>query len=126
MMMYLYKSDKIADIKERFSAIYPFLKLEFYNHSHALYAGNKKDEQLEDHITLESINPSINDSNIELLDSMTVNELENTFKDVFNLNVQVFRKSGEQWLQTTSTDNWSLEKHSQKAIEIAEYHRQKM
>lgn len=49
---------------------------------------------------------------------MTVSELEQHFADVYGLSVQVFRKSGEVWLETTTTDNWSLEKQNQEAIDL--------
>ena len=43
---------------------------------------------------------------------MTVNELEQRFSDVYGLGVQVFRKSGNVWLETTVTDGWTLEQQN--------------
>jgi hypothetical protein len=37
-----------------------------------------------------------------------VQQVEDKFKNELNLNVQIFRKSGDVWLQTTSTDEWTL------------------
>jgi hypothetical protein len=33
------------------------------------------------------------------------------------LSVQVFRKSGKNWLETTASDQWSLEKQNAKGLE---------
>ena len=41
---------------------------------------------------------------------MSVYELERSFKNLFGLNVQVSRKAGMIWLETTKTDKWSLQK----------------
>ena len=49
---------------------------------------------------------------------MKVSELEKAFSDIFGLNVQVFRKSNNMWLQTTITDKWSLEKQNQNGKEM--------
>jgi len=40
---------------------------------------------------------------------MTVAEMEERFRDIYGLGVQVFRKSGTIWLETTVTDGWTLE-----------------
>ena len=65
---------------------------------------------------------------------MKVAELENDFSGQFGLQVQVFRKSGEVWLQTTKTDNWTLIEQNQAALEmnaasaapeLEDYHEQK-
>ena len=50
---------------------------------------------------------------------MKVNELEKIFKDRFNLAVQVFRKSGNLWLETTMTDNWTLQQQNNHGGEIS-------
>ena len=47
------------------------------------------------------------------------NELEKIFKDQFGLAVQVFRKSGNLWLETTMTDNWTLQQQNNHGKEIS-------
>ena len=44
---------------------------------------------------------------------MTVTDLEQNFSDVYGLSIQVFRKSGDVWLETTITDGWTLEKQNE-------------
>ena len=45
---------------------------------------------------------------------MTVGEFEKIFYEKTSLGVQVFRKSAGIWLQTSSTDSWTLEKQNGK------------
>ena len=52
---------------------------------------------------------------------LTVETLESMFEDEFGLHVQVFRKSGETWLQTSVTDHWTLEKHMKIAQEMDKF-----
>jgi hypothetical protein len=44
---------------------------------------------------------------------MTVSELEKSFTEIYGLYTQVFRKSGNIWLVTTITDNWTLNEQNQ-------------
>jgi hypothetical protein len=43
---------------------------------------------------------------------MTVGELEQSFRDIYGLATQVFRKSGNNWIETTETVDWTLEKQN--------------
>ena len=45
---------------------------------------------------------------------MKVGTFEQIMFDMFGLNVQVFRKSYNEWLQTWSTDMWSLEEQNRR------------
>jgi hypothetical protein len=50
---------------------------------------------------------------------MKVKDLEKIFKDQFSLAMQVFRKSGNLWLETTMTDNWTLQQQNEHGREIS-------
>jgi hypothetical protein len=43
----------------------------------------------------------------------SVAELENAFEEYFGLSVQVYRKSGKMWLQSTITDDWTLKEQNE-------------
>jgi len=57
---------------------------------------------------------------LELNDEMTVGELENSFLEKFWLNVQVSRRSGNLWLETTMTDKWTLKQQNDHGRELSE------
>jgi hypothetical protein len=121
MKMYLHIAPTllISDIQHEFNKAFPFLKLEFFNNrsfsrphfsSSQIIPGNKKigDSQL-----------GVKDDEIEIADEMKVIDLENLFKDKFKLAVQVFRKSGNLWLETTMTDNWTLQQQNNHGRELS-------
>lgn len=56
---------------------------------------------------------------ITITPNMTVNDLEQCFSDIFGLGVQVFRKSGKVWLETTVTDGWTLEEQNNQGKELS-------
>jgi hypothetical protein len=43
---------------------------------------------------------------------MTVTELEKEFNGLYKLHTQVFRRSGNIWLETTITDGWTLKEQN--------------
>jgi len=38
-------------------------------------------------------------------------------EDQFGLHVQIFRKSGDLWLQTSKTDEWTIEHQNARGLE---------
>lgn len=109
----------IKDLRKDFSLAYPFLQLEFFTNDSARktrYAANTRvdhEKYLKDAWNQKSQNGSI-----DIKDSMTVLELENVFIDEFGLSVQVFRKSGNIWLESTMTDDWTLKQQNDHGREI--------
>lgn len=115
MKMLLNKN--IAEVKKDFTAFFPGLSIEFYKMPHAIGAGSTNKDKIEEDKLLKDIADNLDTSFIEIDQGMTVGELEMQFQKSFGLSIQVFRKSGDLWLQTSSTDNWSLEKQNAKGQE---------
>lgn len=42
--------------------------------------------------------------------------VEQVFWNTFGLDVQIFRKSGDNWLTANSSDLWTLKEHNSKAV----------
>lgn len=53
-----------------------------------------------------------NRNEIAITPDMTVVELEQCFNNIYGLGIQVFRKSGKGWLETTVTDGWTLKEQN--------------
>lgn len=60
---------------------------------------------------------------IHITDDMPVSKLEQLFLDQFGLSVQVFRKSGSSWLETTFTDDWTLKRQNDAGMELSQFTR---
>lgn len=112
--MKLKKQDTLAKIQSDFQTQFANLKIEFYKAAHQVGEGSSDREHLDSNLTLEDCGFEVESSLIELDPEMSVGAFEKEFSEKFNLFVQVFRKSGNLWMQTTSTDQWSLKEQNRK------------
>lgn len=112
--MKITKFTTVQHIFNVFNTAFPYLKLEFYTHSHADGEGSRKEDQLSHNTLISTLNPSLHDTIVEFDEEMTVADLEKLMKEKYKLNIQVFRKSSDLWLQTTATDHWTLGKQNGK------------
>jgi hypothetical protein len=119
MHLHIAPNRLISDIQKEFNEVFPFLKIEFFKTrsftrsdfmAHQIIPAQRKigDGQL-----------AITDGDIEVVEEMKVKELEKIFKDQFSLAMQVFRKSGNLWLETTMTDDWTLQQQNDHGREIS-------
>ena len=109
-------SQTIKDIQKEFTSHFPGLKIEFYERSHGSYKASPKSALIPNEVIIGNIRSIHNEGDIELLPELTVNQVESQMKKIYGLNVQVFRKSKDLWLQTSTTDDWSLEKQNNKGL----------
>ena len=112
--MKLTASTRIKDVQKEFSELYPGLKLEFYKKAHKSFEGSFEKDILDSNHTIAEISNMDSDHTLSISPEMSVAQLENEFEERFGLHVQVFRRSKELWLQTSTTDDWSLEKQNRK------------
>jgi hypothetical protein len=103
---------KIYAIQEEFNAAFPYLKLEFFSKPHQ--PGDESPKKLikSNSKTLGECRTIHNNGQITITKKMSVSDLEDRFRDVYGLSVQIFRQSGKAWLETTVTDGWSLEEQN--------------
>lgn len=114
------KTTTTLQIEEAFIADFPYLKIKFYKKGHEQFHGSPKNEEIQNEMKLERLNPQLPLGKLSWENMMTVDKLETIFEEQFGLHVQVFRQSGEQWLQTSATDHWTLEKQNKKGLESVE------
>ncbi|MCE3227700.1 MAG: hypothetical protein K0S32_2251 [Bacteroidetes bacterium] len=103
---------KVFAIQESFNAAFPYLKLEFFSKPHQRGGATSKKLIKVSSKTLGECRVIHNSGSITIMPSMTVSELEQHFNDIYGLSVQVFRKSGKVWLETTVTDGWTLQEQN--------------
>lgn len=103
---------RLRDIQKDFNAIYPYLKLEFFRKPHPEKKLSPKAEKINPEESVKKISRIYDHHNINIESSRTVADLEQEFWDSFGLSAQVFRKSGNLWIETSLTDNWTLDKQN--------------
>lgn len=109
----------LASIQADFNSMFPFLKVEFFKAPHKIGEGSMK-SLIYDHARyVRDCRVKHFDGDIELSDKLTVNELEERFLKEFGLSAQVFRKSGNVWLETSATDGWTLRQQNEEGAELS-------
>ena len=119
MNLQISPSRLVSDIQDDFNREFAFLKLQFFNKralSHSDYSasqiaqGNRK---------IGDIQLTKTEGNISIDGKMKLIDLEMRLRDDFSLAVQVFRKSGNLWLETTMTDSWTLNQQNKHGKELS-------
>lgn len=100
MEMCIEKGKPIKDIQKEFNQIYPFLKIELV----------EKGQPAARVVTGTGL-PG-NCKHIDISAGRTVAELETDFRELLNLPIQVFRRAGSLWIETSLTHDWSLEQQN--------------
>jgi hypothetical protein len=119
MILKIEPDKTIALIQQQFNTAFPFLKIEFLKNGKTLQRMYPTQQLVNKEATLAAARLTSVQGELLVADTMTVKELEQDFFDSFGLTVQVFRKSGRLWLETTMTDNWTLKQQNQHGKEIS-------
>ncbi len=104
----------LQNIRNEFHNKFPYLKIEFYRHDHDAKHSSPKADQISGNEKISDLVGHSVNVDFEIQPLMTVGEFEKIFYEKTSLGVQVFRKSAGIWLQTSSTDSWTLEKQNGK------------
>ena len=110
----------IADLKNLFNRSFPFLKIEFFRETCVNGKVNPKNKMITTNEVIVPLQRTMHLGKIAFTKQTTVGELEENFLNKFGICLQVFRKSGNIWLETTSTDDWTLEQQNEegKSLEL--------
>ena len=120
MTIHIKPGGRVGDVQKQFAAYYPFLKVEFLKKS-ANGENKSKDIFALPNEVFEALHHVKANVTISAGKEKTVAELENDFKDLFGVNAQVFRKSGNVWIETTLTDKWTLEKQNEEGEQLSSH-----
>jgi len=112
--MVITDNKKLRDIQNEFNKVFPFLKIEFYSGAHHSGEGSHIEDRLNPESLLKDIREIHSKEGLVIREEMKVSEFEKSFLQKYGLNVQVFRKSGNLWMQTTATDFWTLMEQNRK------------
>jgi hypothetical protein len=119
MHLHIAPNRLISDVQKEFNKAFPFLKIEFFNKRSLSRPDFSAQQIIPQNRKIGDNQLAITDGDIKIEEEMKVNELEKIFKDQFSLAVQVFRRSGNLWLETTMTDNWTLLQQNKHGREIS-------
>jgi len=113
MKLQINNDTKFIEVQKRFNEVYPFLKVEFYKRDYS----EKKVSAFKDRISPEKIisaeAKSFQPGNIDINRHRTVSAFEKEFYEKFGIAMQVSRKSGKIWIETSRTDDRTLKAQNQ-------------
>ena len=112
-------SRTIAEVQKDFNRQFPYLKLEFFDAVHKDKAPSPKSKMFPHDKKLLSCRKVHLDGTLDLNPEFTVSQLENELWNKFGLSAQVFRKSGNLWIETSLTDSWTLERQNEEGLEFS-------
>ena len=101
----------IGDFQKEFNSIFPFLKIEFYKMKPSLPSEESKEMLL-----LSEYQPL--GKNLVIIDidnTTTVANLKALLQKELDLISMIYRKSGKMWIETSLTEDWTLERQNYEA-----------
>lgn len=109
----------ISDLQKDFNNAFPYLKIEFFQNRNKPLPAFTFQQILPRNKRIVDGQAAVTDGDIEISPATKVKDLEKIFKDQFSLAAQVFRRSGNLWLETTMTDDWTLGQQNEHGREIS-------
>ena len=120
--MKLTREMTIIEFNQEFQKLFPLLKVAFYSKKHKHFEGSKEKAMISEEMTLGSITKANLDDQLEIEEGTSVDQFETMLEAKYGLHAQVFRKSRDQWLQTSITDSWTLQKQEARAESSERFH----
>ena len=121
MIIEINPKKKLNEINSAFTKVYPFLKLEFFSKPHKWQESSSVVQLLQQDLTILEVTHSLLCSGfIELHYWQKTGIVEMMFLQQFNLSVQVYRKNGDHWIQTSGTDELTLEEQNEAGMKDAQ------
>jgi hypothetical protein len=124
--MIITDSKTIEEIQAEFNGKFPSLKIEFYKEAHSAKEGSPDSIKWDSGNTIEAIRKVHNSGNFSIRQDQKISTLEANFVEQYGLNVQVFYKSGDLWLQTMATDEWTLKQQNDRAESFTKFQKNKI
>jgi hypothetical protein len=119
MVIHINSKHKLAVLQKEFSSFFPFLKLEFFRKKHNDMEGSAKRYLVTHDTSLSELLKAEADAQYEFDAETTVSTIEQDLESKFGLHAQVFRKSGNVWIETTLTDSWTLAHQNEEGQELS-------
>lgn len=116
MLLKIYDHEKIDEIQDKFNECFPYLKLEFYTQPHKLHEASSTEHLIPPGTYIEDIRKTHESGILPIKSWDKTGHVEQEFKRMFGLNVQIFRLHKDKWIQTSDSDELTLKEQSDLAI----------
>lgn len=103
----------LEQISKEFSAHYPFLKMAFYDEPHGWQQESSYKHHLPLNKTIGEVRKGHHPGAMEIHSWYKTGHVEQEFRNLFGLHVQILRHQGDTWIQTAGTDELTLEEQNE-------------
>ena len=107
LLISIFEGQTIGAIQKNFSDRYPYLRIDFFRNLEL--NGIRIMKKLEMSYGLFQLP----ESEISLLGDRTVHTLKEDIRKATGLIAKIFRRSGNVWIETSLTDDWTLERQNE-------------
>lgn len=114
------KEDLIRAVQEEFNKKYPFLKIEVIKEKGKAPADAKSQAEKEEGTHSEA--RDLLERDARLSDDTRVHDLEASLQQLLGVPFQVYRKSGNYWMETRMTGQWTLKQQNDHGQDISSYY----
>jgi hypothetical protein len=122
MQLAILKSASVGDTQDAFHTAFPFLKIAFFSRTHKEHGGSNAKFMVTDRGKILGELPGFKAEGLLAIEShMRTWEVERKVEEETGLHIQIFRKSGAIWLETSVSDELTLEQQNEKAREQEAY-----
>ena len=105
----------VREVEKVFTETYPYLRIEFHRNGPRWLRSVQSGIEAED---WERLARELLKDEIRLTDEMTVGELEGRLKEVLGVPAVIVRRSGNFWIETSMTRNWTLKEQNEHGREL--------
>ncbi|HLP95298.1 MAG TPA: hypothetical protein VK168_14740 [Saprospiraceae bacterium] len=112
-------------LQKEFSEAFAGLKLAFFSKPHGEHKGSAAKFLIQDKdLALSQLSPELQAGVVNITPELVVWQLEKQFEEQFGLHVQLFRKSGRTWLETSVSDNLTLAEQMERSAASENIHQE--
>jgi len=116
MIFHISPEKTLGALQTEFLEAFPGLKIAFFSKPHSEFKGSAAKFLVQERdMSLGQLSPKMKVGELVANHDSVVSTVEKLFEADFGLHVQVFRKSGRTWLETSVTDNLTLGEQQAKA-----------
>jgi hypothetical protein len=113
MLLTIYDNATIADLQDKFNECFPGLKIEFFSNPHHWKQASVEEEVIDPKVRIGDVRNKHDHGILEIKSWYQTGRVEQDFKRLFGLNVQIFRRENGKWRETVASDKLTLEEQQQ-------------
>lgn len=115
MLLYINDNKTVQDLQDRFSKCFPYLKLQFYKEADNTLKEGDKSNLIRPDMFIGDIRTKSRSGILEIKSWDKTSKVKNELKDLFGLNVQIFRMYADQWIPATYSHELTLQQQTELA-----------